>query len=121
MNLAELSREFRQARLARNLTQSVVARAAGVHATTVSDLERGALTELGVVKVIALLESVGLELLARPHGHARTLDDIAREQETTLPVPERKRARAAARGATGGPVAIAADRRRAPGEGRGRG
>jgi len=121
MNLAELGSAFRHARLARNLTQSAVARAAGVHATTVSDFERGALTELGAVKVIALLESVGLELLARPHGHARTLDDIARAQETALPVPERKRARAAARGATGRPVPPAPDGRRLRDERGGRG
>jgi transcriptional regulator with XRE-family HTH domain len=96
MNIAELGSAFRQARLARGLTQRDVAGRTGLHPTTVSDFERGALSELGVTKSISLLEAVGLELVARPRGHVRTLDDIAEERRaatTTLPGTTRKRIR----------------------------
>jgi transcriptional regulator with XRE-family HTH domain len=96
MNIAELGSRFREARLDRGLTQRDVAERAGLHPTTVSDFERGVLRELGLNKSIALLDAVGLELVARPRGHVRTLDDIAQERHaatTTVPGPIRKRVR----------------------------
>ena len=96
MNIAELGSRLREARLARELTQQDVALRAGVHVTTVSDFERGVLRELGLNKSIALLEAVGLELVARPRGHVRTLDDIAEERRAASAVvagPTRKRVR----------------------------
>jgi len=94
MNIIELGLTFREARLARGLTQRGVAERAGLHPTTVSDFERGTLVELGLTKSIALFEAVDLELIARPRGHVRTLDDIARERrasEATIPATIRRR------------------------------
>jgi transcriptional regulator with XRE-family HTH domain len=79
MTLYELGQAFRTARIQRSLTQVEAARAAGVGKTLVSEFERGALTEVGALKLLALFQVVGLELLARPAGQGRTLDDIARE------------------------------------------
>jgi transcriptional regulator with XRE-family HTH domain len=79
MNLLELSEAFKSARLAAGLTQQEVAKVAGVGVILVSRFERAALTEMGAVKLIALLRAVGLELYARPAGQQRTLNDIARE------------------------------------------
>lgn len=79
MTLFDLAEDFRQARLRARLTQQDVAEATGTHVITISKFERGAVTEIGAVKLLALLRAVGLELVARPAGHARTLDDIARE------------------------------------------
>jgi len=94
MNIAELGLTLRDARLARGLTQRDIAKRTGLHPTTVSDFERGALVELGLTKSIALFEAVDLELIARPRGHVRTLDDIAREQRaaaTTVVATTRQR------------------------------
>lgn len=82
MNLIELSEIFKAARLTARLTQQEVARAAGVSTILVSKFERAALTEIGAVKLLALLREVGLELYARRAGQQRTLNDIARELDT---------------------------------------
>jgi transcriptional regulator with XRE-family HTH domain len=79
MTLIDLGGTFKSARLRRRLTQEDAARAAGVSPLLVSQFERGALRELGTVKLLALFQVVGLELVARPAGQERTLDDIARE------------------------------------------
>jgi|SRR5882757_5710534 len=79
MNLFELADAFKNARIATRLTQREVAEATGVSTLLVSKLERGALAEIGAVKLLALLRKVGLELHTRPAGQQRTLDDIAHE------------------------------------------
>lgn len=80
MLLSELGSLLRQARRARNLTLQQVARQAGVHFTTLSALERGQVSDLGVRKVLRVAETLGLELVLRPTGHRYTLDDVAKER-----------------------------------------
>jgi transcriptional regulator with XRE-family HTH domain len=100
MTLLDIADVFRQARIRARLTQQDVADATGTHVVTISKFERGALTEIGAVKLLALLRAVGLELVPRPAGHARTLDDIAREldagatPEAALPRRVHRRRRA---------------------------
>ena len=79
MMLIDLAVSFKKARIACRLTQKEVAEATGVGVLTISKLERGALMEIGAVKLIALFQKVGLELQVRPAGHQRTLDDIRLE------------------------------------------
>jgi transcriptional regulator with XRE-family HTH domain len=79
MSLIDIATEFKNARIASRLTQREVAQATGLSSLLVSQLERGALTEIGAVKLLALLRKVGLELYVRPTGHQRTLGDIAQE------------------------------------------
>lgn len=90
-NLNDLVAQFKHARIATRLTQREAAEAAGVSAILVSQFERGALTELGAVKLLSLLRAVGLELQVRPAGHQRTLNDIAAELDvaTTPDQPQR--------------------------------
>lgn len=80
--LTDLAEQFKQARLRARLTQQDVARATGTSFVTISNFERGAVTEIGTVKLLALLRAVGLDLYVRPIGQARTLDDIARELDS---------------------------------------
>jgi transcriptional regulator with XRE-family HTH domain len=82
MNLFELGETFRLARIAANLTQEQVAVQSGIPRARISRFETGLLPELGTVKLLSLFEAVGLELLARPIGHGRTLDDVLTEQQT---------------------------------------
>lgn len=97
MTLFDIADEFKKARLACRKTQREVASEAGVSWLTVSKLERGALSELGTVKLLALLQVVGLELVVKPIGHRRTLDDISQELDsqsfTAEPIHFAKRVR----------------------------
>ena len=79
MSLADLGETFKRARLVANKTQQQVAEETGTARSRISMFETGALPELGLVKVLSLFESVGLELFARPVGHGRTLDDVLTE------------------------------------------
>ena len=87
MNLIDLAQAFKTARLRARLTQLEVASATGVSLPTISKLERGALAEIGAVKLLVLFRKVGLELAPRPFGQQRTLDDIAEELDAGT-VPE---------------------------------
>ena len=80
MDIVELGQVFRTARVEHRLTQQDVSNRAGVSVPTVSRFERGDLLEMGVVKLLTLLNLVGLELYPRPLGQTRTLDDIQRER-----------------------------------------
>jgi transcriptional regulator with XRE-family HTH domain len=71
VRLEEIGHEIRRSRLARGLTQAQLAAAAGVTRTTLNQLENGLVKELGIRKVEALLEQLGLRLLVdqatQPH------------------------------------------------------
>jgi transcriptional regulator with XRE-family HTH domain len=62
-NLAKIGYEIRRARSARGLTQAQLAQSSGVSRTTLSQLENGIVQDLGIRKVDAILEHVGLTLL----------------------------------------------------------
>jgi transcriptional regulator with XRE-family HTH domain len=76
MTLAELGAEVARVRREIRLSQTDLARAAGVSRQSVSLLERGAITDLGVQKVMRVLDALDLELVVRPAGHPVTLDDL---------------------------------------------
>lgn len=93
MNLFELGETFRLARIAANKTQQQVADLSGITRARISRFETGSLPELGTVKLLSLLEAVGLELFTRPIGHRRTLDDVLIEQQTAAVSVEETRRR----------------------------
>ena len=77
--LSTIGLAVREARLRKRITQAEAARAAGVHRITVSTLERAQAPDIGVRKLSALLNVLGLELVVRERGQSYTLDDLARE------------------------------------------
>ncbi|KDP88911.1 XRE family transcriptional regulator [Cupriavidus sp. SK-3] len=93
MNLAELGEAFKRARILANKTQQEVAEYSGVPRARISRFETGGLPEMGAVKLLSLFEAVGLELLARPAGHRRTLDDVLAETEEVDSTSEEARRR----------------------------
>jgi len=93
MNLFELGETFRLARIASNKTQQQVAEQSGITRARISRFETGLLPELGTVKLLSLLEAVGLELFARPIGQGRTRDDVLTEQRTPAVSVEETRRR----------------------------
>lgn len=76
MRLQELGYEIRQARLERGLTQAQLAKAAGLSRTTLNQLENGLFPDLGVRKVLAILEKLRLDLAVQPVPETRRPDFI---------------------------------------------
>lgn len=76
MDIRELGAQVAQARRSRGLTQSELATAAGLSRHTVSSLERGDLGDLGLRKVLRLLDALELTLVVRREGHRLNLDDF---------------------------------------------
>jgi transcriptional regulator with XRE-family HTH domain len=71
MRLPELGHEIRKARLARQLTQAQLAAAVKISRPTLNLLEAGLVRDLGVRKVLRVLERLGLELTLNPTARAR--------------------------------------------------
>ena len=76
MRIQELGQKIREARSARGLTQSALASAAGISRPTLNLLENGLMRDLGMRKVLALLERLGLELDVRQAGRAPRPDYV---------------------------------------------
>lgn len=66
MRLQKLGSEIRKKRRAVGLTQAQLANSAGVSRTTLNQFERGLVPDLGVRKVLSLLEQLGLTLAVHP-------------------------------------------------------
>jgi len=76
VRLQELGYEIRRARLERGLTQVQLAKAAGLSRTTLNQLENGLFPDLGVRKVLAILDRLGLDLAVQPVPEARRPDFV---------------------------------------------
>jgi transcriptional regulator with XRE-family HTH domain len=63
MELEEIGHEIRRSRLSRGLTQAKLASAAHITRTTLNQLENGVIKDLGIRKVQAVLDQLGLALL----------------------------------------------------------
>jgi transcriptional regulator with XRE-family HTH domain len=66
MNLTEIGIAVRQARKKLNLSQQALAHESGLSRATISALESGKAIELGVGRINAIGECIGLELILRP-------------------------------------------------------
>ena len=76
MRIQELGHEIRRARLARGMTQAELAVAVGISRPTLNLLEGGLVRDLGVRKVLAVLDRLGLELAWQPGGRSRRPDYV---------------------------------------------
>lgn len=76
MDIFELAKNLKAARIAAKLTQADLAERTGVSLSTISALERGSAGDIGVAKLEQLLNATGFELTVKPKGQRRTLDDI---------------------------------------------
>jgi len=86
MNLEQIGREIRRARLSRALTQAQLAASAGVTRTTLNQVENGSVKDLGIRKVESVLRQVGLELEVRDVSTLRMPPDFLRLASTTASV-----------------------------------
>jgi HTH-type transcriptional regulator / antitoxin HipB len=79
MNLSEIGALFRRARREQRRTQAELARELGMSRATLSALESGRCSEIGVRKLTALLQAVGLDLYAATRRSRPTLEDLREE------------------------------------------
>jgi transcriptional regulator with XRE-family HTH domain len=77
MYMAKLGARVRRARKARGLTQSALAKQAGIARETLSQLESGVARELGFARVSRLLSTLDLDLDIQETSSARATDYVA--------------------------------------------
>ncbi len=77
--LFEIGSHIRQERKKRKLTQAKLAGLLGMSRSTISQLENGTVQEVGVRKLIRILEILDLELRVRTAGLPPTLDELREE------------------------------------------
>jgi transcriptional regulator with XRE-family HTH domain len=78
--LFNIGQQIRQARKKRKISQAELAKALGMSRTTIGQIENGTVQEIGVRKLIRILEFLGLELRVRPAGQPPTLEELREEE-----------------------------------------
>jgi transcriptional regulator with XRE-family HTH domain len=78
--LFDIGRQIRQARKNRRISQAELGRALGMSRTTIGQIENGSIQDIGVRKIIRLLEFLGLELKVRQAGRYPTLEELREEE-----------------------------------------
>lgn len=76
MRLQDLGREIRKARLAKSLTQAALARATDLSRETLNLLESGLVRDLGIRKLLTVLNHLDLEMSLLPRAKLRRPDYI---------------------------------------------
>jgi transcriptional regulator with XRE-family HTH domain len=79
--LFDIGTQIRLTRKVRKLTQADLASALGMSRTTIGQIENGTVQDIGIRKVIRLLEFLELELRVRPLGKPPTLEELQEEEE----------------------------------------
>jgi transcriptional regulator with XRE-family HTH domain len=74
-----LGNAIRKSRRQQKLTQSELANATGIGRSTLSQIENGSVTDIGIRKIIRVLDYLGLELTTRQQGAPPTLEELRRE------------------------------------------
>ena len=80
MTLAELGPMLKQARRCAGLSQQQLAQPLGMSRATISAIESGRCEEIGFTKLVALLDSVELEVFVAPRKRRPTVDDLRAER-----------------------------------------
>ena len=76
-----IGKEIRETRKKRKVSQATLAKALGMSRTTIGQIENGTVQEIGVRKLIRILEYLGLELRVRQAGSPPTLDELREEEK----------------------------------------
>ena len=79
--LIEIGSQIRKNRVDRHITQQQLAQTLGMSRTTIGQIENGIVQEIGVRKLIRILEFLDLELRVRPAGNPPTLDELHEENQ----------------------------------------
>lgn len=79
MDMFEIGEMLRAQRKTQATSQTALGDALGMSRTTISRIENGTIPEIGIRKVMALCESLGLELLVQPKQARPTLQQLQAE------------------------------------------
>lgn len=74
--LFEIGQHIRRERKQRKMSQSALAELLGMSRSTISQIENGTVQDIGVRKLIRILEVLDLELRVRLAGSPPTLDEL---------------------------------------------
>jgi HTH-type transcriptional regulator / antitoxin HipB len=83
MSLRDIGTTLRQARKARKLSQEALASGLGMSRATLSAIENGTVPEIGIRKVIALCNELGLTLQVGKESERPTLQQLRDERRAT--------------------------------------
>lgn len=78
--LFEIGSEIRKARKIRKISQEELGKALSMSRTTIGQIEKGTIQDIGIRKVIRLLEFLGLEIRVRASGNPPTLEELREEE-----------------------------------------
>ena len=78
--LFEIGKQIRQARKSRKISQAELGEALGMSRSTIGQIEKGTVQDIGVRKLIRVLEFLSLELRIRPAGTPPTVEELREEE-----------------------------------------
>lgn len=84
MDVLEIGQKLREARKSLGRTQAEIAAPLGMSRATVSAIENGTVSEIGVRKLMALCASLGLTLSVAPRDQRPTLLELREEHRAAL-------------------------------------
>jgi len=79
--LFDIGEKIKKERKQRGITQVKLARDLGISRTTIIQIESGTIQEIGVRKLIRILDYLGLEFQVRAAGSPPTLDELREESK----------------------------------------
>lgn len=77
--LIEIGKEIHRARKSRRISQKDLAKTLGMSRTTIGQIENGTVQDIGVRKLLRLLEYLGLEMRVRQADRRPTLEELREE------------------------------------------
>ena len=81
MDLLEIGTTIAALRKERKMSQTELARRTGLSRAFISNLERGIGADVGIKRVMRILDVFKMEITLRKHPGPPTLDDFAQEME----------------------------------------
>ena len=79
--LFEIGEQIKKERKRQNISQEKLAHDLGMSRATISQIESGTVQEIGVRKLVKILDYLGLELRVRVAGSPPTLDELREESK----------------------------------------
>ena len=80
MNLSELGYEIKKLRQEKKWSQDTLEQYSGITKRTISKIENGFIDEVGIKKVVTILDLLEMELALRPKARPRTLEELQDER-----------------------------------------
>lgn len=74
--LFKIGQQIKKERKLRRVSQEKMAHELGMSRSTISQIEAGIIQDIGVRKLIRMLDYLGLEIQLRPSGAPPTLDEL---------------------------------------------